>query len=242
MEPKGISVNTKGTGFETSIPVKTISDSGVLSTYTPAAGDVFYIDPADGLAKPSDSSSWVKSDMLGVVVSPLQGASFAQGKGFIWAGAGEWVKLSTFGSLTTLQAIGATKRAYVGPSSAPGRISGVPVWGQAQRPVIKAPGSRLFSTLVTADLEQYVRILDEDIIPNRQLKSFQSGEITGNGTAQSTAHGLGIVPNIVVVEVTLLPTALFTTPTAYTVIKGSHTATDCIVTVPNGAKYTIFAM
>jgi hypothetical protein len=64
---------------------------------------------------------------------------------------------------------------------------------------------------------------------------FQSDEITGNGSAQSTAHGLGTTPSLVFA----IPTNLTGGP--YVVTYGTHTSTNAIVTVTNGEKYRIVA-
>ncbi len=67
---------------------------------------------------------------------------------------------------------------------------------------------------------------------------FKSTELTGNGSAQSTAHGLGQTPSVVIIVPT--DTAPVTTG-AYTVTEGAHDATNVIATVTNGKKYRIFA-
>lgn len=64
---------------------------------------------------------------------------------------------------------------------------------------------------------------------------FISSEITGNASSQSTAHGLGITPTVVI------PTVVGYTSGAFAVTVGTHTATNCIFTVTNGVKYRIFA-
>lgn len=69
-------------------------------------------------------------------------------------------------------------------------------------------------------------------------KYFMSAEQTGDGTAQSIAHGLGVVPAIVVVYPT--DTAPATTG-AYTMTEGVHTTTNVVVTVTTGKKYKVLA-
>lgn len=65
--------------------------------------------------------------------------------------------------------------------------------------------------------------------------TFLSAEITGNGSAQSTAHGLATVPTLVFA----VPSDI--TGGAFTVAYGTHTTTNAIVTVTNGEKYRVVA-
>ena len=66
---------------------------------------------------------------------------------------------------------------------------------------------------------------------------FVSAEVTANGSAQSTAHGLGYVPSRVLVSITDSNNAADNIIT-----EGTHTATNCVVTVTSGCKYKILAM
>lgn len=65
--------------------------------------------------------------------------------------------------------------------------------------------------------------------------TFLSAEITGNGSAQSTAHGLATVPTLVFA----IPSNL--TAGAFVVAYGTHTDTNAIVTATNGEKYRVVA-
>jgi hypothetical protein len=65
--------------------------------------------------------------------------------------------------------------------------------------------------------------------------TFLSAEITGNGSAQSTAHGLATVPTLVFA----IPSNM--TAGAFVVAYGTHTDTNAIVTVTNGEKYRVVA-
>lgn len=67
---------------------------------------------------------------------------------------------------------------------------------------------------------------------------FVSSEITGSGSAQSTPHGLGKVPKLVLVVPTDTAPA---TVGVYTATEGVHTATNVIVTVTNLKKYKVWA-
>lgn len=65
---------------------------------------------------------------------------------------------------------------------------------------------------------------------------FMSAEVTGNGSAQSTAHGLGVAPARVAIVLTEFASNL-----NVDVAEGTHTTTNVVVTVTNGAKYKILA-
>lgn len=65
--------------------------------------------------------------------------------------------------------------------------------------------------------------------------SFLSTEQTGNGSAQSVAHGLGTTPSVVFV----VPSDI--TGGVFTVAYGTHTSTNAVVTVTNGEKYRVVA-
>jgi predicted RecA/RadA family phage recombinase len=67
---------------------------------------------------------------------------------------------------------------------------------------------------------------------------FLSTEQTGTGASQNVAHGLGVVPEIIVVYPT--DTAPATTG-AYTMVEGTHTTTNVVVTVTSGKKFKVFA-
>ena len=97
----------------------------------------------------------------------------------------------------------------------------------------------------TAKIEQ---ILDSRVkIEGKALEMFVSSEITANGSAQSTAHGLkdadgnGRVPTLVWVVPTSIPTAA---AGPITLVQGTHTTTNCVVTGTNDAnnKYKIYAI
>jgi hypothetical protein len=65
--------------------------------------------------------------------------------------------------------------------------------------------------------------------------TFLSAEITGDGSAQSTAHGLATVPTLVFA----IPSDI--TGGAFAVTYGTHTTTNAIATVTTGEKYRIVA-
>ena len=65
--------------------------------------------------------------------------------------------------------------------------------------------------------------------------TFLSAEITGDGSAQSTAHSLATVPTLVFA----IPSDI--TGGAFAVAYGTHTTTNAIATVTTGEKYRIVA-
>ena len=70
---------------------------------------------------------------------------------------------------------------------------------------------------------------------SRVTAPFKSTEQTGNGSPQNVAHGLGVVPSLVIV----VPSNL--TGGAYVVTEGTHTSTNVVVTVTSGEKYLVVA-
>jgi len=69
-------------------------------------------------------------------------------------------------------------------------------------------------------------------------KIFVSAEVTGNGAAQSTAHGLGVTPKQVFIALTGGPAA-YAQPS---IDEGAHDATNVVATVTTGWKYRIIAI
>lgn len=68
---------------------------------------------------------------------------------------------------------------------------------------------------------------------------FLSGAITGTGSAQNTAHGLGVVPDLVFA----IPDDLTPATTgSYAVTTGVHTSTNAIFTVTTSKVYRVVAV
>ncbi len=68
---------------------------------------------------------------------------------------------------------------------------------------------------------------------------FLSGAITGTGSAQNTAHGLGVVPDLVFA----IPDDLTPATTgSYAVTTGVHTATNAVFTVTSNKVYRVAAV
>lgn len=80
-----------------------------------------------------------------------------------------------------------------------------------------------------------VLLVDCDII---LPKIFVSAEQTGNGSSQSIAHGLGVIPTQIFIALTGGP-AGYTQPT---ITEGTHTTTNVVVTVTNTWKYRVIAI
>jgi hypothetical protein len=69
-------------------------------------------------------------------------------------------------------------------------------------------------------------------VPAAALKLFISGVLTGTGSAQNIAHGLGVVPASVVI----VPLSM---SSSYAATEGAHTSTNAIVTVTSGATFKV---
>jgi len=70
---------------------------------------------------------------------------------------------------------------------------------------------------------------------SRIVAPFKSTVQTGTGSAQNVAHGLGVVPSLVLII------GYDLTGGAYVVTEGTHTSTNVVVTVTNGEKYVVIA-
>jgi len=79
-------------------------------------------------------------------------------------------------------------------------------------------------------------LLDKTVIGD-DVDSFKSAEITGTGSVQNTAHGLGRTPNIVHVY----PTEDTGVAGTLDLLEGTHDGTNIIVTAPTTLKYKIIA-
>lgn len=91
-----------------------------------------------------------------------------------------------------------------------------------------------FDKLLLVDILQ----VPDAVIGASKLAMFVSTEQTGNGSAQSIAHGLGVTP----AKVLVIPTDTAPATTgAYTATEGSHTSTNVVVTVTSGKKYKVVA-
>lgn len=75
------------------------------------------------------------------------------------------------------------------------------------------------------------------------VTGFQSTQQTGTGTQQTLAHGLGVVPSKVIVELDYIPALadVVTQPTTF-ITQGTHTSTNVLITALLNAKYRVLAL
>ena len=71
-----------------------------------------------------------------------------------------------------------------------------------------------------------------------KMSVFKSTEQTGTSSNQNIAHGLGVVPGLVIVYPTDTNVA---TTGDYIVIEGTHTTTNVVVNVTTGKKFKVVA-
>jgi hypothetical protein len=69
---------------------------------------------------------------------------------------------------------------------------------------------------------------------------FQSAVTVGSGASQSIAHGLGVVPSLVLVA-PYDNTASGSTPFTFQIAEGVHTSTNLLITATSGLKYKVIA-
>jgi len=72
----------------------------------------------------------------------------------------------------------------------------------------------------------------------RRPTIFVSAKQTGTGSAQNIAHGLGVIPRLVFIALCDGPG----TWAAPTFTEGSHTATNCVITIATGFMYKVVAI
>ena len=91
-------------------------------------------------------------------------------------------------------------------------------------------GGLVDSTVTSADIKN-ATIKAED------TKIFVSAVLVGTGSAQTFAHGLGATPTK-----TLIGIINFGASVAVDVVEGTHTSTNCVVTITAGVKFQVWAM
>lgn len=74
-----------------------------------------------------------------------------------------------------------------------------------------------------------------DAVTAAKAHVFLSTEQTGNGSAQNVAHGLGVTPTVVLVIPSDMPDS------AWSLVQGTHTDTNVVVTATSGGKYYVLA-
>lgn len=115
-------------------------------------------------------------------------------------------------------------------------------------PVLSAKASgRLFGFALAAVLTSATTAIEVLLASPSEFGSgseqlmpvFQSAELTGTGSAQNSAHGLGVVPRIVAVIPTDTSVAVVG---VFVVTYGTHTTTNAVVTVTSGKKFMVIAI
>ena len=85
--------------------------------------------------------------------------------------------------------------------------------------------------------------MDKTKISASEIGYFRSTEQTATGSAQTVAHGLGVVPAVVLVIPTEGHDGAGAAGTQMPdIAEGTHTATNVVVTVAAGAKFVVFAI
>jgi hypothetical protein len=65
---------------------------------------------------------------------------------------------------------------------------------------------------------------------------FQSAVLAGTGAAQNVAHGLGVVPSVVLASV-YNPDSL----SEWSIVEGAHTSTNLVLTVTDAVSFKVIA-
>jgi len=78
--------------------------------------------------------------------------------------------------------------------------------------------------------------IESSTIEAGKISYFKSASTTGTGGAQNIAHGLGRVPALVIV----IPQT--NSATNVSIIEGTHTSTNVVVTVPNTTTFRVVAL
>lgn len=106
------------------------------------------------------------------------------------------------------------------------------VTGRIQSPVVATPGGEKIRCLSVVSLDA-----NGNPVPFKLAAKFQSAVQTGNGAAQSIAHGLGVVPSLVLASV-YNSDGIDT----WTIVEGTHTATNLVLTVTTGVQYKVICL
>jgi len=110
--------------------------------------------------------------------------------------------------------------------------SGAPSASEPNGSVYLRTGGAAATTLYLRVSGAWVAV-GASVMPSASV--FLSDEVTGNGSAQNTAHGLGTTPALVFA----IPSNLTGGPCVVTY--GTHTSTNAVVTATTGEKYRVVA-
>lgn len=161
------------------------------------------------------------------------GAEKARGLVLGSVGIGQGVSYVLRGRVTGFDLSGLAYGALVYLSDTAGELSDTPSTTNA------VPVGRVVP-LSDGGTPTKVLYLDFEMVPaTLDPRFFVSSEQTGTGGAQSIAHGLGVVPSVVMIFPTDLSPA---TVGQYVVTEGAHTNANVVVTVTTGKKYKVVAI
>lgn len=115
------------------------------------------------------------------------------------------------------------------------------VTDKKQPPLVKVPGGALMPLHGLVGIDSSGNPIPF-VAPNatqavKVTGKFQSTVQTGTGSAQSIAHGLGVVPSLVLLSI--YDTNGVSLPIAMS--EGTHTTTNVLATVTSGVKYKVIA-
>lgn len=130
--------------------------------------------------------------------------------------------------------------------------AGLITFSVAEDPSISNSAENLMGEAAVADdAVTTVKILDGAVtapklgalaVTKAKALVFASAEQTGTGSAQNIAHGLGVVPALVLVVPTVGHNGAGAAGTQFTdVAEGVHTSTNVIVTADAGGKFKVLA-
>ena len=106
--------------------------------------------------------------------------------------------------------------------------------------VPKVGGTKPDGTIVGAKLDDLTVTagkLADDAVQGRTVDYYKSpANVTGTGSAQNIAHGLGRSPLLVII----IPQT--SSATGVSVVEGSHDATNIVVTAPTTTTFRVVAL
>lgn len=106
------------------------------------------------------------------------------------------------------------------------------VTAKQQGAVVTAPGGEKMRLRALVSLDS-----NGNPVPFSLKAKFQSAVETGTGSAQNIAHGLGVVPSLVLVSAQGNDGL-----STWSIVEGSHTSTNLVVTATSGLPYKVIAL
>lgn len=160
------------------------------------------------------------------------GAELLVGIALNAAGAGQAVSVLKRGALAGYTLSGVAYGGTVYLSDTAGALADAPS-------TTKSIAVGKVQSMSNSDLTKVLYVETAWVRPSAPAYIFVSTEQTGTGSAQNVAHGLGVIPNQVLVSFTELPAGL---AGGADVAEGSHTTTNVVLTVTNGLKFKVLAI